>query len=275
MKPPSATLGEPVRLTVVVSSVSLTAVEAELAAAEADVTRFEALLASNSGSRKQRDDAVARRNVTRERLQGSRDRVRGAQAVLSLAIAGAMASLGGPDGLALVCGLLAASVAGFLVHNWHPAEIFMGDSGSTFLGFVFGSLAASAWFEPAPAAIPAASWLCPLAPFLADTTVTLARRILKGERWYAAHRQHFYQWLIGRGWSHRRVAGAYLATAAVLGVMSAAYHAYGFSPALLVGGCLTVITAAARLAWRVVSGCRGALYRRESLPSAGLGHSLR
>ena len=197
------------------------------------------------------------------------------QAVVSLTIAGTMALLGGLEGLALVSSLLAASMTGFLIHNWQPARIFMGDSGSTFLGFMFGSLAASTWFDPARAAIPAAIWLCPLAPFLADTTVTLARRILKGERWYAAHRKHFYQWLIGRGWSHRRVAGAYLTVAAGLGVMSAAYHAYGGTPALLAGGCLTVIAAAAWLAWRSVPVGGDALPRRESLPPAGLGHSLR
>ena len=65
------------------------AAEAELAAAEIDVERFEALLASNSGSRKQRDDAVARRNVARERLQGARDRIRAASEYVARLQAGA------------------------------------------------------------------------------------------------------------------------------------------------------------------------------------------
>ena len=65
------------------------AAEADLVAAEVDVQRFEQLLAANSGSRKQRDDAVARRNVARERAQGARERVHAAQASVARARAGA------------------------------------------------------------------------------------------------------------------------------------------------------------------------------------------
>lgn len=197
------------------------------------------------------------------------------QALLSLAAAGAASLRGGLEGLALVSGLLAGSVAGFLIHNWHPARIFMGDSGSTFLGFVFGSLAASAWFEPARAALPAAIWICPLAPFLADATITLARRILRGERWYAAHRQHFYQRLIERGWSHRRVAGSYLSATAALGILSATHDAYGATPAWMLGGCLAVTAMAVGLAWRTAAGNRRGVARGEPLPPRGFGHSLR
>lgn len=64
---------------VVAAQADVTPADAELAAAEIDVQRFEQLLASNSGSRKQRDDAVARRNVARERVQAARERVRVAQ----------------------------------------------------------------------------------------------------------------------------------------------------------------------------------------------------
>jgi Fuc2NAc and GlcNAc transferase len=197
------------------------------------------------------------------------------QAVLSLGVAGTVALPGGLEGLVLVCVLLAASVGGFLIHNWHPARIFMGDSGSTFLGFVFGSLAAGAVFEPALAAVPPFVWLCPLAPFLADTTITLVRRILRGERWYAAHRQHFYQRLIERGWSHRRVTGAYISAAAVLGVMSVTHATFGGTPTLLLSGCLVVIATGVGFARRAEAGQRRALSRAESLPSADFGHSLR
>jgi membrane fusion protein YbhG len=65
------------------------AADAEVAAAQLEVDRFEALLASNSGSRKQRDDAVARRNVSRERSQGASDRVVGAAEALARVKAGA------------------------------------------------------------------------------------------------------------------------------------------------------------------------------------------
>src|SRR5207245_3956311 len=65
------------------------AAEAELASAQADVDRFQALLASNSGSRKQRDDAVTRRDVARQRLQGAQDQVRAARENLARLRAGA------------------------------------------------------------------------------------------------------------------------------------------------------------------------------------------
>jgi len=65
------------------------AADAEVTAAQLEVDRFEALLASNSGSRKQRDDAVARRNVARERSQGAKDRVGSAAEALAGVKAGA------------------------------------------------------------------------------------------------------------------------------------------------------------------------------------------
>ena len=74
---------------VVASQAEVPPAEAELAAAEVDVQRFEQLLAANSGSRKQRDDAVARRNVARERVQAARERIRVAQEGVSRVKAGA------------------------------------------------------------------------------------------------------------------------------------------------------------------------------------------
>jgi len=74
---------------VIAAQADVTPAEAELTAAEVDVQRFEQLLASNAGSRKQRDDAVARRNVARERAQAARERVRVAQQGVARVKAGA------------------------------------------------------------------------------------------------------------------------------------------------------------------------------------------
>jgi len=74
---------------VAASQAEVTPAEAELAAAELDVQRFEQLLAANSGSRKQRDDAVARRNVARERVQAARERIKVAQEGVARVKAGA------------------------------------------------------------------------------------------------------------------------------------------------------------------------------------------
>lgn len=100
----------------------------------------------------------------------------------------------------LLC--LASSAAGFLFWNWPPARIFMGDVGSGFLGYalgVFALLTASAgWLS-------IWTWIILLGAFLADASVTVLRRMLRGDRWYAAHRSHAYQHAARRWGSHRKV----------------------------------------------------------------------
>lgn len=104
--------------------------------------------------------------------------------------------------------LLAACCAGFLPWNLGRAKVFMGDVGSLALGFVFAALllygAGSGAFG-----IPVAMMVMLL--FLADSTLTLMARVIRGERWYNPHRQHLYQRLIAHGWTHGRVALFYQA----------------------------------------------------------------
>jgi UDP-N-acetylmuramyl pentapeptide phosphotransferase/UDP-N-acetylglucosamine-1-phosphate transferase len=96
------------------------------------------------------------------------------------------AALGDPFWrLALV---IAASAAGYLFWNWHPAKVFMGDSGSIPLGFLLGWL----MLDLALAGQWAAGLILPLY-FVADATFTLLARARRGERLWQAHRQHFYQ----------------------------------------------------------------------------------
>ncbi len=109
-------------------------------------------------------------------------------------------------------GLTAAAVAaGFLFWNWHPAKLFLGDVGSIPLGFLLGwlllALAGSGYGIPA--------LILPLY-YLADATITLLRRLLRGERIWRPHREHFYQRAIQRGMGHARVAVAVLICNAVL-----------------------------------------------------------
>jgi Fuc2NAc and GlcNAc transferase len=118
--------------------------------------------------------------------------------------------------LALVALLLAAAAAGFLVWNWSPARLFMGDVGSGFLGFFFGGLAMA---SENVHAVPALLWLVLLGPFFVDATVTLLWRMARGERWAAGHRSHAYQRAVQAGWSHRRVTGAVIGLSAGLGVL--------------------------------------------------------
>ncbi len=110
--------------------------------------------------------------------------------------------LGGASGLAVICGAIAGSAAGFLAWNRMPARIFMGDVGSGFLGFAFAAIALSAHVATA---IPTAVWVLLLLAFMADATITLLRRVLRGETWHLGHRVHAYQRLAQSGLSHAQV----------------------------------------------------------------------
>jgi Fuc2NAc and GlcNAc transferase len=142
------------------------------------------------------------------------DGLAGGQAVTVAAAAGVLILLGGvgPDAAAPAF-LLAGAAAGFLALNWSPARIFMGDVGSGFLGFAFATLAVAT--ENA-GALPLLVWLLLSGVFLFDSTVTLLRRALRGERWYEAHRTHAYQRLVAAGHSHATVTIGVLVINAVL-----------------------------------------------------------
>ena len=98
--------------------------------------------------------------------------------------------LGSTDGSLITVLGLAAAVAGFLIWNFPPARIFMGDAGSGFLGITLGILSLQAAIT-SPQLLWA--WLILLGVFIVDATFTLMRRLLRGERVYEAHRSHAYQ----------------------------------------------------------------------------------
>ncbi|MFJ3481833.1 glycosyltransferase family 4 protein [Pseudomonas sp. NPDC090202] len=101
--------------------------------------------------------------------------------------------------------LLASAVAGFLYWNFPPARIFMGDAGSGFLGIVLGLLSLKA------ASISSQffwAWLILLGVFIVDATVTLIRRLVRGDKVYEAHRSHAYQFASRRYGKHLPVTSA-------------------------------------------------------------------
>jgi Fuc2NAc and GlcNAc transferase len=104
--------------------------------------------------------------------------------------------------------VLAAASGGFLLWNWPPARIFMGDVGSGYLGYVIAVLAIMAGNEHPPAIY---AWLLLGALFFVDATVTLARRIARGESPAVAHRSHAYQCLSRKWCSHLNVTLLFLA----------------------------------------------------------------
>ena len=144
------------------------------------------------------------------------DGIAASQAIFMLVGGGALALVANAglidhSGLWWLFGLAAATL-GFLWLNWPPARIFMGDAGSTWLGFIIAMLALltvswgwlSAW-----------QWLILGAAFITDASVTLARRLLQREKVFQAHRRHAYQALSRRWSSHRRVTVLFIAINAV------------------------------------------------------------
>lgn len=116
--------------------------------------------------------------------------------------AAAMLLTGSVDSIPAVAIVFAAACLGFLLWNWPPAKIFMGDVGSGYLGYVIAVLAVAAAREH-PAAI--FVWLILGSIFFIDATVTLVRRLIRGKRAYEPHCSHAYQILARRWGSHRSV----------------------------------------------------------------------
>jgi UDP-N-acetylmuramyl pentapeptide phosphotransferase/UDP-N-acetylglucosamine-1-phosphate transferase len=137
------------------------------------------------------------------------DGIAGIQAV----IAGlGWAFLGWGSGDAVVGGLgfiLGCSSLGFLLHNWPPARIFMGDVGSAFLGYTLATLPVMMGGRGSENGAALVVGVAMVWPFVFDTAFTLLRRLSRGENVFAAHRSHLYQRLVAAGSSHRRVALIY------------------------------------------------------------------
>jgi UDP-N-acetylmuramyl pentapeptide phosphotransferase/UDP-N-acetylglucosamine-1-phosphate transferase len=157
---------------------------------------------------------------------------------LALALAGANG-----DGTAIIALCAAASALGFLHWNWQPAQIFLGDVGSVPLGYIVGwlllLLAGKGLWAPA--------LILPLY-YLADASVTLACRALRREKFWQAHREHFYQRAAAPDGYHAAVARIILAGDAVL--VALALVAVALPVTALVLACLAVGVLLWRLQWR-------------------------
>lgn len=118
--------------------------------------------------------------------------------------------------LALAALAICAGSCGFLLFNWPPAKIFMGDVGSTFLGFSFATFALLAAGNAAPRLLLVMPLL--LLHYIFDTVFTFCRRLLAGEKLTQAHRGHLYQLLNRSGFSHRSVSLLYAGLALAQGL---------------------------------------------------------
>jgi UDP-N-acetylmuramyl pentapeptide phosphotransferase/UDP-N-acetylglucosamine-1-phosphate transferase len=146
-------------------------------------------------------------------MDGS-DGLAGGMTVLGFSFLGAGAWMSGDEVLLIECAIVAAAGAAFLLFNFPPARLFMGDAGSVPLGFLAAALSLSGWRDGDwPLWFPAAVF----SPFIADATLTMAKRILSGERVWEAHNKHYYQRLVRMGWGHRTTALAEYALMAACG----------------------------------------------------------
>jgi UDP-N-acetylmuramyl pentapeptide phosphotransferase/UDP-N-acetylglucosamine-1-phosphate transferase len=135
-------------------------------------------------------------------MDGS-DGLAGGMALIGFGAYAVAAQLSGAGPFAALCASVAAAAAAFLVFNFHPARIFMGDVGSVPLGFLAGALGIYGWSRGYwPIWFP----LLVFAPFVCDATLTLLRRLLRRERVWQAHRDHYYQRLVRLGYGHRATA---------------------------------------------------------------------
>jgi len=170
------------------------------------------------------------------------DGIAGGTAILNALFLAAL--VGASAGLGVGLAALAAAVGGFMLWNVSPARIFLGDSGSHFVGFFLGAVAL--YTEPIERAggalgpyLAFAVAAAVFAPFLFDTAFTLVRRAKARKNVFAAHREHIYQRITPDPAKHRQVSNVYFAFSAVAGL--AALLASGGAPLRLLGGGVMIL----------------------------------
>src|SRR6266581_1441503 len=135
-------------------------------------------------------------------MDGS-DGLAGGMTAFGFSFLGIGAWMSGDEALLIGCAIVAAAGAAFLLFNFPPARLFMGDAGSVPIGFLTAALSLAGWRDGDwPLWFPAVVF----SPFIVDATLTLLKWAGAGERIWEAHNKHYYQRLVRMGWSHRRTA---------------------------------------------------------------------
>ena len=135
-------------------------------------------------------------------MDGS-DGLAGGMTLIGFSCYGLTAWLAGNETFAMINLCIAAAAAAFLLFNFHPARIFMGDAGAIPLGFLAAVFGVMGWINGLwPLWLP----LLIFSPFIVDATATLAKRGVRGEKIWQAHREHYYQRLVQSGFGHRNTA---------------------------------------------------------------------
>jgi len=154
----------------------------------------------------------------------------------------------------MVAAFVAAAAGGFLVFNWQPARVFMGDVGSGFLGTILAAIPLM-FPEPEKAAVIVPA-VCVLWPYIFDPFVSVLRRLWDGENPLVPHREFFFHRLIRSGVSHAAAATLYGGLAAVGGLVGWLMVNADVPLGVRMAGPLVVVGLAGWLAWGVESRCR-------------------
>ena len=177
-------------------------------------------------------------------MDGS-DGLAGGMACIGFGAYAVAALMTGHTALAAVSIALSASAAGFVLFNFHPARIFLGDVGSIPLGFLTGALGVLGWSEDIwPLWFP----LLVFGLFIGDATLTLLKRLVRGERVWQAHRSHYYQRLVQLGAGHRGTA--LVSYALMLVCAAAALYARNEAPSVQAAAiAVTMVVMSAVAVW--------------------------
>lgn len=181
------------------------------------------------------------------------DGLLGSETVVVGTAAGILLMLSGAPELALLAWIVAAASAGFLVWNWHPAKIFMGDTGSVLIGFTFAVLAIA---SERSGVLPVLIWIILLGVVIVDAGLSTLWRAFKGERWFEAHRTFGYHQYLRRGFNHAEVS---LRVVAVNFVLAACAFMSFYQPTLLLPAFVIAFTILSMVWWNVQKKARPTL----------------
>jgi len=158
------------------------------------------------------------------------------EAIFVFGVGGYLIWHAGGYAFAMLAWVLVVLILGFLVWNFPPAKIFMGDIGSAFLGclVVIFALIGEIQYK-----VPGLLWLMLYGVFVFDATLTLLKRMVSGKKWYLAHRTHAYQRLQDCNWSHARILAHIFVVNVILAALT--LYAYIYQEYLLILLCVALV----------------------------------
>jgi UDP-GlcNAc:undecaprenyl-phosphate GlcNAc-1-phosphate transferase len=201
------------------------------------------------------------------------DGLAGTIALFAASAIAVLGALGGQPEVVLVAAALSGAILGFLVYNVSPASIFMGDSGSMFLGFVLAT--ASIQIRGSDGALPALVPLTVLGIPLLDTTLAIVRRAARGAPIAVADRGHLHHQLLARGWSQGQIVFAAAAAATLLGASAVALSRATPARAIAIVAALAAVAVAGLRALHIAQVATLRRLLAERRRSRALGAALR